>query len=178
MYNLLAEQPLMVSIMLAALAGGMLAGWLQTGKKAVAIIAIVFLCLIPAAWMIADRIETDRERISRIIYETANAIQANDHQRAVSVIDDEDTRRRALLELPKYVFDMAEVNKINRIVVSSGIVPITADVELIVKADVSAKRGGFNNLRVLRKLELRFEQRGDDWVVIDYQHSPVIGGGP
>jgi hypothetical protein len=178
MYNLLAEQPLLVSIMLAALAGGMLAGWLQSGNKAVAIIAIVVLCLIPAAWMIADRIETDRERISRIIYETASAIEANDHQRAVSVIDDEDTRRRALLELPKYVFDMAEVNKINRIVVSSGVVPITADVELIVKADVSAKRGGFNNLRVLRKLELGFEKRGNHWVVVNYQHSPVIGSGP
>lgn len=178
MYNLLAEQPLLVSIMLAALAGGLLAGWLQTGKKSSAVAGLVVLCLVPAAWLIADRIETDRERISRIIYETAGAIQANDHQRAVAVVDDEETRRRALMELPKYVFDMAQVNQINRIDISSGVVPVTAEVELIVKADVSAKRGGFNNLRVLRKLELRFEQRGDDWVVIDYQHSPVIGGGP
>jgi hypothetical protein len=48
---------------------------------------------------------------------------------------------------------------------------------MTVKADVSAKRGGFQNLRVLRKLELEFEQRGDDWVVTAYQHSPILGNG-
>jgi hypothetical protein len=177
MMNLLSEQPLMVSIMLATLGGGFIFAWLQSGKKIVAMLGLFCILLIPAAWALAARLVTDRERITELIDSTARSVAANDHEAAVAVIGDEKTRRMAMSELPNYVFKTAEVNQIRRIDIDHNAIPVTAQVEMTVKADVSAKRGGFQNLRVLRKLELEFEQRGDDWVVTAYQHSPILGNG-
>jgi hypothetical protein len=178
MMNLLSEQPLLVSLMLAALGAGLIFTWLQSGKQSAAIAGVVCLLLMPAAWVLAANLTTDRERITEIIYATAEAVAANDHTAAVAVIGNEKTRQMALAELPNYVFQMAEVNQLTRVDVDTKSIPMTAQVELTVKADVSGKRGGFNNLRVLRKLELEFEKRGDDWLVVAYHHSPVIGSGP
>ena len=176
--TLLSEQPLLVSIMLAALGGGLIFAWLQSGKKGAAVAGLVCILLIPAAWILAERLVTDRERITEIIYSVADSVAANDHEAAVAIIADEKTRRMAMTELPNYVFQMAEVNQLTSIKIDENAIPPSAEVELTVKADVSAKRGGFNNLRVLRKLELIFEKQGDDWVVIAYQHSAPIGNGP
>ena len=53
METLLAEQPLIVSLMLGVLSAGLLFGWLQTGKKPAAIAGLVCVSLIPVAWLVA-----------------------------------------------------------------------------------------------------------------------------
>ena len=178
MMNLLAEKPLVVSIMLGCIAAGLIYGWLQSGKKAAALVGLVCLILIPGAWALASNWQTDREQISEIIYATADAVAANDHDRAVAVIGNEKAKQMAMTELPNYIFDMAKVNQLDSIRINEGSFPMTAFAELSVKADVSSRRGQFKSLRVLRKLELDFEKRGNDWVVVNYHHSPVIGNGP
>ena len=168
----------MVSIMLGFVGFACVYGWLQTGQKAVGLIGLVGLLLIPAAWGIASRWQTHREQIQSIIQATAKAIEVNDHPRAVSVIGDERTKQMAMSELPKYEFHMAEIHQFRHIEVQENAVPMTALADMTVKVDVSGKRGGFHNLRVLRKLHLEFEKRGEDWVVVHYEHAPVIGNGP
>ncbi len=53
METLLAEQPLIVSLMLGALSVGLFFGWLQTGKRQAAIAGLVFALLdsrLPGSW--------------------------------------------------------------------------------------------------------------------------------
>lgn len=176
MSTMLAEQPGVVALMLGAMGIALLFAWMQTGKTAAAIIGAIFLALIPAAFVVASKLETDREQIQRIIYETADAIERNDFDGVYELIGDGDARRMAQQELPNFEFTMARVNKLRSIDILERSFPPEADAELSVKVDVSSKRGGVRNVRVVRKLLLRFEKRGDDWVVTDYKHMPIVGG--
>jgi ketosteroid isomerase-like protein len=175
METLLAERPLLTSLMLAAVAFGLIYGWLQTGKKPAAIAGLVVLALIPFTWILAERWETDREQIESTIYQIADAVEANDHEAAVAVIADPQTRTQARIELQRWTFQLADVNKIRSIELISGTFPPEADVDMSVKVDVSEARGG-QSFRVPRRLILKFVKEGDRWMVTDYQHMPITGG--
>ena len=177
----LAESPLVVSIALGVLAAALIYGWLQTGKKPMAIVGLVLVLCIPLAWVIAENWVTDRERIEQLIHEVADAVEANDHDRALSIIGDESTRRQAAGELPQWEFSQADVGSIRSIRIIEGNMPIQADVEMTVKVTVSSKRGSIQNISVPRRLNLTFEKRGSDssdhggWVVTGYRHFPIVG---
>lgn len=173
--TLIAEQPLIVSVMLGALSAGLLFGWLQTGKKQAAVAGLIMALLIPVAWTVAARWETDREQIETLIRATADAVQRNDVEAAVQIIGDPATKATARSELSKFTFEMAAVNKIRSIDVIEGTFPLEADVDLSVKVDVSHSSGNLRNVRVLRRLLLRLEKSGDSWVVTEYRHTPITG---
>ena len=175
MLDLLADSPILISVMLLAIAAGMIFGWLQTGKRQTLWVALISLLLIPVAHWIAARWETDREQIENLLYELAEAVQENDVEQAVRVIGDPDMQARARTELLRYRFDMAAINKVRSIRIVEGTFPQEADVELSVKVDVSDRQGHFTRVRVLRLLLLKMEQRGSSWFVTDYQHFPITG---
>ena len=175
MMVLLAERPMTVTVMLIAVAVGSLFGWLQTGKREAIWVAIATLALIPIAHVVAERWETDREQIEVLLYELADAVENNQAERAVQVIGDPDIRARAEVELERYRFEMAAINKIREIKVIDGAYPKEAEVQLSVKVDVSDRRGQIRNVRVLRLLILRMALQGDAWKVMDYQHFPITG---
>ncbi len=179
MTTLLAERPLILSLMLAALAVACVYGWLQTGKRPLGIAGIALLSLIPVAWIVSNYWVTDRERIRELIDETAAAVEANDIERAVQVIGKRQASlaARARAELANYEFSEARVNQIQNIKVNSSVTPMQADVELNVTVTVSSRRGQFASIRVPRRLSLRFEKQTDDdrWVVVEYDHRPVVG---
>lgn len=174
MEALLAEQPLLVSLMLGAFAVGLIYGWLQTGKKEAAVAGLFAASLIPVAWVIASRWETDREQIESLIYEIADAVERNDHEAAIRVIGDPQTKAHARQELSNWTFELARVNKISSIDIIEGTFPPEADVNMSVKVDVTGR--GVRNMRVPRRLILKFEQRDAGWVVTDYRHMPIAGG--
>ncbi|TWU47936.1 hypothetical protein [Rubripirellula reticaptiva] len=176
MNDLLAEQPWIVSMMLALVGGALVYGWLQTGKKPAAVMGGIAFALIPVAFMVASNWETDREQIEALIYETADAVERNDFERAYQIIGDEKAEAMARQELPQFEFTMAKVNKLRSIVMIEGASPKEADADLSVKVDVSTKRGGVKNIRVVRALQLRFRKEGDRWRVVEYRHSPIAGG--
>lgn len=176
MEALLAEQPLLVSIMLGTLAAGLIYGWLQTGKKQAAIAGLVAAVMIPVAWVVASHWETDREQIETLIYEIADAVERNDHEAAVQVIGDSQTKAQARQELSRWTFSLARVNKIRSIDLIDGTYPQEADVEMSVKVDVSGRGGGGQSFRIPRLLILKFEKSDDAWVVTDYRHMPIAGG--
>ncbi|TWU03127.1 hypothetical protein [Neorhodopirellula pilleata] len=181
MSELLAESPLVVSIALGVLSAALIYGWLQTGKKPLAIIGLVLAVCVPLAWVIAENWVTDRERIEQLIHEVADAVEANDHPRALSVIGDESTRRQAAGELPQWEFSQADVGNIRSIRVIENTLPVQAEVEMTVKVTVSSKRGSIQNISVPRRLNLTFEKRGLDssdhggWVVTGYRHFQIVG---
>jgi hypothetical protein len=182
MTQLLAERPLVVAIILGVLAAGLLYGWLQTGRKPLAISGLLIACLIPISWIVAENWVTDREQIEQLIFQTADAVEANDHDRAVAVIGDDATRRQALAELPNWVFSQADVGSIRSIRIIENTLPLQADVDMIVKVELSSKRGAMQNMRFPRRLMMTLEKRGTSsdavnggWVVTKYQHLDVIG---
>jgi hypothetical protein len=174
--TILAEQPLLLSLMAAVFGGGLLFVWLQNGTKSLAVAGFAFLALIPIIWVISTELETDREQIENLIYQTAQAIQDNDPTRAVLVIGDEKTRQQALMELPKYQFDRVKASSIT-INLVPGSNPPQADVDMIASVVASDKVGRFKNMRVPRRVLLTFEKKSGQWKVIDYNHMP-IGGQP
>ena len=177
MYRLIAEEPLIVSLMLGTMGFGLLYGWLRSGNKPVAIAGLVFVALIPLGWFIADRVETDPEQIERLIYKLADAVENNDHDTAVSVIVDPELESLARLELQNWKFTLAKVTNINKIRVISDTYPLQADVEMIVKVGVNGRANrAIQNAKIPRKLLLSLEKDGDDWLITEYQHLPIVGG--
>lgn len=175
MYELIAEQPLLVSCLVGVLAAGLIYGWLQTGKKPAAVAGLVLLLLIPLLWYMASVIETDREQLERLIFEIAAAVESNDHETAIAVIADPDLRNRAKNELSRWTFSMARVNRIRRITIIEDTFPLEADVEMTARVNVSSRSGAMQNVRVPRRLDLRFQKNGDNWQVTDYTHSSPLG---
>ena len=177
MYRLIAEEPLIVSLMLGAMGFGLLYGWLRSGNKPTAIAGLVFVALIPLAWLIADRIETDREQIESLIFKVADAVERNDHDIAVAVIATPELESLARLELQNWTFTLAKVTQINKIRVISDTYPKQADIEMIVKVRVSGRADrAIQNAQIPRKLLLTLENDGDEWLITQYQHLPLIGG--
>ncbi|MEM6777158.1 MAG: hypothetical protein AAF670_05850 [Planctomycetota bacterium] len=183
MTELIAERPLAVAFMIGLLGVAMLYGWLQSGKRPLAITGLLMLVLAPLAYGISERIVTDRERIEQLIYRTADAVEANDHDAVLALIDDEPTRRQAAMELPRYEFTLADVASIREITILEGTSPLRAEVDMNVKVVVSDRRGSLKNIRVPRRLMLTLQerpgsvdgQREPTWVVTGYQHMPIVG---
>jgi hypothetical protein len=176
MEALLAEQPLVVSLMLGTLAVGLIYGWLQTGKKAAAVAGLIAVLLIPAAWVIASKWVTDREQIETLIYEIADAVERNDHAEAVRVISDPKTKAQARQELNQWTFSLAAVNRIRSINIIEGTYPLEADVDMSVKVRISHVKGSIRDQPVPRRLILTLEKSEDGWLVTQYRHLPIAGG--
>ena len=175
MYTILAEQPLLLSLMVGVISGGLLFGWLQTGERRLAIGGLLCFLLVPVIWALASHWETDREQIISIIHRTAAAVQANDHDTAVAVIGDPDTQSQARLELPRYDFTRVTISGIE-IEVLDSYSPKQADVDMIATAIVSDARGRFRDVRALRRIIVTLEQTSDDeWIIVDYNHTPING---
>ncbi len=179
--TLLAERPLLLSLMLGVVAAGAIYGWLQTGKRAALLVAGIAVALIPVAWVVAERWVTDREQIEQMLYDVAEAVESNDHERAAEVIADEQLRQRAIAELRHYEFSHASIRGIRRLEVRGGTFPPEADVELNVKVVVSRHGMQIRDMTILRRLLLKLEKHGAGgdpgrWVVVDYQHGPIAGG--
>lgn len=182
MIRLLAESPLIVALMLGVLAVALIYGWLQSGRKQLAIAGLIVACLIPIAWIVSENWVTDREHIEQLIYQTADAVEANDHERAVVVIGDDATRKQALAQLADVEFSQADVGRIQSIRILKDTMPMQADVDMTVKLKLSSKRGGLQDFSFPRRLLLTFEKRGTDtgqvgggWVVTRYEQLPIIG---
>lgn len=177
MFRLLAEEPLIVSLMLGAMGFGLLYGWLRSGNKKIALTGLVFVALIPLAWFIANRVETDREHIQCLLHALADAVQRNDHDTAVAAIANPELEERARRELQNWTFDLAKVTQINKIRVIEDTFPPQADIEMMVKVKVSGRgSNAIQNAQIPRKLLLTMEKEGDDWLITEYQHLPILGG--
>lgn len=176
MGTILAESPLMLSIMIGVVTLALAYGWMQTGNRLVGLAAFGTLLLIPAAIYLTHILVTDRERILEAIETTVAAVEANDHESAVQVIVDPATRARALAELPRFEFERVRARNI-QVKLVQGSDPPEATVDLDASVTVSLARSGIKQQRVPRRVFLTFQKQGDDqWRVIDYSHQPPIGG--
>ncbi len=178
MKTLIAEQPLLMAILLGAMATAALLGWVQTGKKQTLWIGLVLVALIPISWYISVLWVTDREQIREAIHRTAQAVKDNDFDRAVQIIE---PGRHALIttakaDLSRFRFTEARVNQFRSIEMVQGSHPPEAQVDLSAKAVVSDTGGRIKDYPVLRRVVLRFRKSADgNWYVYDYNQFPILG---
>jgi ketosteroid isomerase-like protein len=178
MRNLIAEQPVVMAVLLGAVAVAALFGWLQTGKREALVVGIVFVVLIPISWAVSVRWVTAREQIREAIYATADAVKRNDFDAAVSVIDPSNARLVAAAkgDLARFRFTDARVNKFRSVELIQGSEPPEAEADLSVSVLVSDAGGQFSDYRVVRRLILRFRKSDSGrWYVYGYNHMPVAG---
>ena len=180
MQTILAEQPLVTAALLAVVAATGLYAWLQTGGRGPLAVGLVALLLIPVAWFVAAAWETDREKIRSAIETTARAVQANDVEAAIAVIDPArtDLINAARADLGRFRFTAAKVNRVREIRMVEGSFPPEAEVDIAVSVAVSDVRGEMGEFRVPRRVLLLFRKSADGrWLVHDYNHLPPIGSG-
>ncbi len=178
MVRLLAEQPTLLAILLAIGGAACVYGWLQTGKRAAAIVGLVCFALIPAGYLLAANWQTDRERITELVHSAAAAVEANDVQAVLTTIDptEFEIRDRAAAEMPKYKFTRAEIGQIRSIKFFQGAVPAEAQVDITVNFTGGLQSGEFGQQDGSRRVVLRCRKQNDRWFIYDYTHLPVIGG--
>ena len=178
MQLVLAEQPLLSSVMLVIVAMAMIYHWMQTGKKPALFAGLFLLLLVPSAFALASYWVTDREQISEAIFRTADAVANNDFDRAVRVIEpaQRDKIAAAKSDLMRFHFNEARVTKIRSIDVLANAVPPEAEVDMSVSVVVSDHRGQISDMRVIRRVILQFHKSpAGEWLVYDYNHLPIVG---
>lgn len=178
MMTMIAEQPWLVMGMLGLLAVAAIYGWMQTGKRGPLVAGVLLVTLIPLAWVIADRWVTDREQIQLTIERAATALQQNDIDQALQLIDPamRSVLTMAQADLSRFRFTEARVTKVRSIDVRSDTKPPTAEVDLNVNVLVSDKGGQITDMRVVRRVQLEMHRLEDgQWYVFAYNHLPVTG---
>ncbi|MCC9601845.1 hypothetical protein LOC67_14890 [Stieleria sp. JC731] len=175
MLTILAEQPWLISMMVAIIVVGLFFGWTSTGEKRLGIAAILSALLIPLAFLYASWVETDRETILRVIDETATAAELNDHESVVAIIGDRNVRQRALNELPNYQFERVRVGNI-KIQMVEGSVPPEATVDLDATVRGGLASGAVQGMTIPRRVILTMQKQPDgQWMVTDYTHLSLMG---
>ena len=111
MFKLIAEQPIVLSIILGLIGGTLVYIWTRESNKWFAISGLVFLLLIPVAWLASGMIETEEERIELMVREFAAAVEANDYEKAYLAVHPSrpDILSRVKAELPRYEFARTEL---------------------------------------------------------------------
>ena len=177
MYSLIAEQPILLTVVLGLLAIALLYGWTREGHRWLAISGLVMLGLIPLIWLSATLIVTSEEEVRAMITDMASKIEANDHEAVYQAVHPSrsDILARVKAELPNYEFSRARVGGFNKIKILPGTNPKEAVVDLTASVTVSFKNGMFQDQTVPRKLLLYLRNTDDGWKVIDYAHRQVVG---
>lgn len=177
MKTLLAEQPLLLTLMLGVLAAAMIFGWLQTGKKAAGILGILVALFIPVAWVVADNWVTEREQIEIFLDRVADDVANNRHEPLLELIADDETRAQARGELPRYEFSSARVTSVRSIKLIDETASQLAEADIVVQVIASEVRGSLKNIKVPRRVILQLRRKGpESWVITGYQHGPLTGG--
>jgi len=173
--QLILESPILFGV--GGLCATGLAGffWTQSGNKAAAWIAIVLLLLTLGLIVVSVQVETDQEKITRMLNDVAGALQRNDREYVFSHIHPQAavTVQRAKTELPRYNFTEARVTRIKAITVDDSRKPETAVAEFNV---IVALTFDGSNVRVPRFVKLYLAKQDGRWLVRDYEHSEPTAG--
>ena len=125
--------------------------------------------------VLSVQIETDEEKITRMLNDVASALQRNDRDYVVSHIHPTAaaTVQRAKAELPRYNFTEARVTRIKAITVDTSRKPETAIAEFNVI--VALTLDGYSG-QVGRFVKLYLAKQDGRWLVRDYEHSEPTAG--
>ena len=175
MVQLILESPTTIGI--GGLCAAGLAGffWTQTGHKAAAWFAVGLLILTLGLIAVSIQVETEQEKITRMLNDVASALKRNEHAYVFSHIHPQavTTVQRAKSELPRYNFTEARVTRIKAITIDDTRKPETAVAEFNVV--VALTLDGYGGQRPLF-VKLYLNKQDDRWLVRDYEYSEPTAG--
>ena len=173
MIDILLEQPITLGVCggIFVLAAGFF--WLQTGFRWLLLTTIGLVALTVILVLVSINVITDRERLNSLLYEVAEAVEANDHARVISYMHPDASAgvMRAKSELPQYDFSEARVTRVKEIKILDKAVPPEAIAEFNVVVEVGVQGQRF---RVPRFVIVYFRMKDDRWLVTDYEHSEPL----
>lgn len=175
MVQFLLESPLSIGVV--GLSCAVLAGfvWTQTGHKSAAVTAFTMALLTLGLVVLSVEVETDQERITRMLSDVASALERNDRDYVLSHIHPQaaTTVQRAKAELPRYDFTEARVTRIKSITIDASRQPETAVAEFNVIVGLTFE--GFSG-KVPRFVKLYLSKHEGRWLVRDYEHAEPTAG--
>ena len=169
----LTENPFPI-LLIGSLATAILAGgWLRTGSKwllggVIAAIALTVGLVIAERWIV-----TDREQVTRTLYEIAAAVERNDVEAALrhAYSGSPEVYARANAELRLYHFSEVNIKRNLQVEVFPHLDPPMATAEFNVVVVLTTRNGLLTNRRIPRYVEVTFYREDDGrWGVGGYDH--------
>ncbi len=175
MRDFLLESPVLLGVSGMLVSGTILFFWTQTGHKAALYSGGIVAAVTAVLMTISVQIETDRERIEKILNQVADALERGDYEKVYGYIHPNAAQasRRARSELPNYRFTDARVTRIKSITVNRSSTPPTALAEFHVM--VAGDMNG-HPFKLPRFIKVYFMDRNGTWLVRDYEHFDAATG--
>jgi predicted PurR-regulated permease PerM len=176
MMSTLLENPIGIGIFGAIIIGLLVFAAAQLGNRRVFYAAGGVLGVTVILVLVSISIETDEEKLNRLIQELAVALRNNDHNEALSFIHPNAVPilQRAQQDLSSVEFKEAKVTSVRSTLVNSVTRPPTATIEFIgyIKASSDRYTGGIV-AGGPRLFKLYWVKHQDRWLIRDYEHSDV-----
>jgi hypothetical protein len=164
------EHPWQIGLLGLAITAMAVIAWLQSGSRWLAIAAWLGLLVTGALVAVNVSVETPREQVTRFLYQTADALQRNDHEsvRAVVYPGASLSVIQAVEALPKYRFELAQVKRVQEIQLLPRRTPprAVARIQVLITV-VDADR----SYHLPRYVELTLCYHQGRWTVYDYIHD-------
>lgn len=171
MTELFFESPVTLGVLGAVLAIMALVVWIKGGYLAALYTALGLILLTVALVLLSIRVETDREAITSVLDDVADAVQRNDLPAVLEHIlpSAATSLRRAKTEFPTYHFTEARITGIKGIEVDRTRHSAIAEFYVVVSLDANGNQvSGYREF-----VRAYFVQRDDKWLVNNYEHFSI-----
>ncbi len=176
MYDLIAENPYVITAMLAFCSLSSFGIWVKTGNRPAVSIGLLLLAVIPVFLWLEQNLVTDKEVLRTVIQELAEAAERGEYEKIYARIDENTGNALASVkaELPRYRLSNARITGYRELTVRSDLSPPEALADFTAVATLGGP-GGMHSDSVPRRVRLVFRKFGSEWKIVGYQHLPPVG---
>jgi iron uptake system EfeUOB component EfeO/EfeM len=148
----------------------------QIGQRNLLIVATSIAALTMTLAAVSHLVQTPREQLVEAIEAVADAVRANDIDRAISFVhpNAKPIEQRARTEMSSYTFLEAKVTSIRSVDINQNSKPATATTEFVARIKVRGDQRIYGMQgTAIRLLKVYWLRSGDRWLVNDYEHFDV-----
>ncbi|MFO0941251.1 MAG: hypothetical protein U0930_10825 [Pirellulales bacterium] len=175
--NVLFENPVIV-VLFGVAVGSLLAfAATKTGDRRFLIAAGAVAAIALVLGVIATTIETEKEKLTKTIYQVADAVRNNDHDRALTYMHPSASAaaQRAKTEISRFKFQDAKVTSIQEVVINDKTKPPSATTEFLARMSVEGDHTDYGvKFNGVRLIKVYWMKQGDRWLISDYEHSEAM----
>jgi hypothetical protein len=168
MLELLLERPVTIGLIGSILSVATFYGWVQSGSRPLFRTSIGLAVGTVVLALIGWYIDTDKDILRRFVYETAQELEANQHQKVAAKIHPQATGelQDAKLRLPDIRFAVARIKSIHDIDVTRHRTGVTATITMNVYVEVAY---GDRQGKAPRWVQLTLEQLDGEWRIVTFE---------
>ena len=176
MAELFYESPVTICVIGFAIVLVALITWINGGFKSALYAAVALALLTIVLLILSVRVKTDREQISEILNQVAEAVENNDVDKVLTYVHPGAVAGvlRVKSELPNYQFTEARITGVKSIQSNHKTNPPSGTAEFNVAVSLTGQGGQGNGIR--RFVRCYFLYHNGRWLVHDYQHFDVAAG--